>query len=165
MILLSWLSAQTSATLFRRSAYSYVRKVILLSGYASCSVLSVGCLYLGPYPYMVEDNMPPEILSFTSGSLFCGDYEVEEDELCVVEDEQKVFVTATDEDGDLLEFAWSGNATGAFNDDLQEEDGPLQSSTIWISPDEVMDGETLTCIVLDGSPDRTSKEWLIREFQ
>jgi hypothetical protein len=123
---------------------------------ACCASLCTGCLYLGPITLLEEENVPPEIVGKVDGSLFCDEeYKDLPDVLCVVwlpDRVQKVFITAWDENGDALDFLWMGSASSVFEDANTFPTGDRTTSEIEITPEDVIDGETLYCTISDGFP-------------
>lgn len=109
-----------------------------------------------------EENVPPEILSHTDGTVNCGNLQdVPVDALCFAFDEQQVHVTATDADDDVLEFFWEGTVSGPIGDAVPIEGDDIQGSQVFLFKSEVVDGEELRCTVSDGSEDRKIQAWTI----
>jgi len=136
----------------------------------ACIVIGcAGCPYWGPITLLEAENLPPRILSHTDGTLYCSEDDLpEEDEmdvLCVAFDEQPVFVTATDDDGDSLEFHWEGSASGRIGDAENTQDGDLYTSKVALDRDTLVDGEILECWVSDGSPDFKRQPWTVVVYE
>ena len=149
------------------SPFKAASALLLQTWLVSClSFLSASCLYLGPITAEVE-NLPPEILNTTDGEQFCDadtlEEHVGENLLCVVRDEQVVYVTARDPDGDVLEFWWEASATGVFGSAREFYQGDFQSSELTLQRDELVDGEELRCTVTDGEELR-SVSWTVVVF-
>ena len=126
-----------------------------------------GCLYIGPVTLYVDENVPPLILSHTDGSLGCSDleYEGEEDPLCIEREQQLVFVTARDEDDDALEFYWEGTGSGPIENAVTSAAGNRQTSMVYLSPADVIDGERLRCTVSDGGPQEVIQSWYLVVYE
>ncbi len=128
-----------------------------------------GCPYWGPITLIQDENMPPEILSHTDGTLYCADDDVPDtggqDVLCVAFDGQPVFVTATDPDGDTLDFHWEGSASGRIGNAETTQDGDLSTSKITLDRRTLLDGEDLDCWVSDGSPDFKRQAWTVVVYE
>ncbi|MFH1464880.1 MAG: hypothetical protein ABIO70_10895 [Pseudomonadota bacterium] len=123
---------------------------------ACCASLCTGCLYLGPITLLEEENVPPEIVGKVDGSIFCDEENKDIlDVLCVVwlpDRVQKVFVIAQDQNGDPLDFYWWGDSSGPFEDANTFPTGERMASEIEITPEDVIDGEELNCVITDGVP-------------
>ncbi len=124
--------------------------------HVSCLLLfSGGCLYLGP-PWEKPVNQPPIILSPPN---------LEGNELPMVGDEAKPRVVARDPDGDLLHFEWV--VPGDFlikTEPLALEDG-VQGSMATIIRDEVLDGNSIRCVVTDYVNPGRQVEWTIEVWE
>lgn len=118
---------------------------------------------MGPIDYEPEENMPPEILSHTDGTLFCDEQTLEDmgdDILCIASSQQLVFVTAVDPDGDLLEFNWDGTGSGRIGNAVTTYSDRFQNSQVTLSRDQVVDGEEIHCTISDGSND-IGQSWTV----
>ncbi|MBN1337181.1 MAG: hypothetical protein JXB39_14575 [Deltaproteobacteria bacterium] len=138
--------------------------------HVACIVLGCsGCPYWGPITLIEVENVPPRILSHTDGSIHCAEEDVPEDGdtdvLCVAFDGQPVFVTATDDDGDTLEFHWEGSASGRIGNAENTQDGDLYTSKVRVDRDTLVDGESLECWVSDGSPDIKRQIWTVVVYE
>jgi hypothetical protein len=137
-------------------------KSLFATWYASCWFIGcTGCVYYGPIDVQTEDNKPPNILSWTDGTVYCDDQNVDPETLCFVLDEQQVFVTADDEDGDVLDFFWEGSVSGPIGDAMPISGNDIQGSQVFLLKADVVDREELRCTVSDGSDDRTTRKWQI----
>jgi len=129
---------------------------------ACVSIGCAGCLYLGPIDIIEDENVPPEIFESTPDGCYCnGDYQEIANALCLSGTELKVFTIATDADDDALEFLWSGSVSGVVEDASYSGQGDYQYSSVMLSSAEVYDGESLSCTVSDGSPNRVFREWTV----
>lgn len=140
------------------------RKPRMVLWHVPCLFLPVGgCLYWGPITYTPDENMAPEIVSFTDGTLFCDDETVEEvpDALCVVNETQLVHVTAMDDDGDVLEFFWEGRGSGPIGNAVTSYSGEFQNSQVTVERDSLVNGEELRCLISDGSDDPKIQSWTV----
>jgi hypothetical protein len=129
-----------------------------------------GCIYLGPITLLVDENVPPEIFAATSDASCQEQYPELDNALCVYPsgtgEGTKVFVIAQDQNDDALEFAWLGSTSGLIEDAIPSSSGDFQSSEVELYPDEVYDGEILTCYVGDGSDDpEARREWTLVVFE
>jgi len=136
---------------------------------ACCALLCTGCIYLGPITLLVDENVPPEIFaSYTDAACQLENPKLQ-DPLCVYPsgtgEGTKVFVIALDENDDALEFFWAGSMSGPFDDDVPSSNGEFQSSEIELTPDNVIDGELLTCTVSDGESQRATRTWTLVVFE
>ena len=113
--------------------------------------------------------MPPEIFAaYTDAS--CQEQNPGIDNaLCVYQsgigEGTKVFVIALDENDDALEFTWWGSMSGIFPDAVPSSSGEFQSSEVELTPEDVIDGEELTCSVSDGSPGLQTRTWTLVVFE
>ena len=124
-----------------------------------------GCLYIGPITLLEDENVPPEIMSHTDGLVYCPDDGYAEGEMCIVNQQQLVFLTAMDENDDALEFYWWGTGSGPIENAVTSSSGEFQTSNIRLSPADVIDGEELKCSVSDGSSDTKTQTWTLVVFQ
>lgn len=133
---------------------------------ASCLFLGAsGCLYTGPVLLEPDVNTPPEIHSYLDGRLTCDDQTLEEygeDTICITDADQIVFLTAIDEDDDVLDFYWEGSGSGVIATSVETYTGDFQTSQITLYRESVVDGEELRCTVSDGSQDWTTQSWTLR---
>ncbi len=140
-------------------------KPVMAFWYAICMcILANACFYTGSMVLIDPENNPPEIISWSDGSLFCDDETLSlygSDAFCLEAGVNKVYVTAVDADDDLLEFFWEGSWSGVIGTAVTTYSGEFQNSQVTISTDDVVDGEQLQCMVSDGSGDRTTHSWIL----
>lgn len=123
--------------------------------HVSCiGLLSTACIY--PFPWRgAEQNLPPELLvsSDSPGTT-----------IQVGPAGRTVWVAARDPDGDNISFAWylssSGPVYTAHPDNVFGEDG--EASSLDLTPDTRLDGQTLTCTWWDaGTGQRSDVSWTL----
>ncbi len=98
-------------------------RTVFTQWHALCGVLlCTGCLYIGPVTLLVDENVPPEIYASSTDTPCQEQYPELVNPLCVYErgtgEGTKVFVSATDDNDDVLDFIWWGTMSGFFDDDV-----------------------------------------------
>jgi hypothetical protein len=143
-------------------------KRLLAPWHAACfAVLCAGCLYVGPITLLVDENVPPEIFAASTDVSCQEQFPDEMNALCIYPsttgEGAKVFVIARDDNDDALVFTWIGG-DGFIEDAVPSSSGDFQSSEVELTPDDVMDGEVLTCSVSDGLAS-VEKTWTLVVFE
>jgi hypothetical protein len=142
--------------------------VVLGRWHAACfSLACTGCIYLGPITLIVDENVPPEIYAASTDVNCQEQFPEESNALCIYPsttgEGTKVFVIARDDNDDALVFTWIGG-DGFINDAVPSSSGEFQSSEVELTPDDVMDGEVLTCAVSDGLAS-VEKTWTLVVYE
>ncbi len=141
---------------------SLLGRVVLRAWHGACfSLLVTGCIYLGPITLLEEENVPPLVYSHTRDAHCQEDYPELEEALCVDYDDFVVYVIAEDADDDALEFYWWGSISGAIENAVASASAGKQSSQVSLSPEEMIDGEILECVVSDGSDTDVKVTWTL----
>ncbi len=129
---------------------------------ACIAAACTGCLYIGPINPYLDENHPPEIVSYYDGTLSCEDLGVEgENMVCFAVDEQVIYLLARDPDEDALEFIWERSVNGLIYDAQSTVTGTAQSSFVTLFPEDVDDGEQIKCRVWDGSQSEQVQVWTV----
>ncbi len=136
---------------------------------ACCLLFTTGCIYLGPITLIVDENVPPEIFAAYTDADCQAQYPDLQDAVCIYPSSTgegtKVFVIALDENDDALEFTWWGSMSSFFEDAVPSSSGDFQSSEVELTPEDVIDGEILTCTVSDGSTEQRTRTWTLVVFE
>lgn len=137
--------------------------------HAACFALgTTGCLYVGPINLLVDENVKPEIEAAYTDVRCKEQYPELVDPVCIYPSSTgegtKVFVIARDENDDALEFTWFGSQSYFFDNAVPSSSGEFQSSELELTPDDVHDGEQLTCTVSDGS-ESDERTWTLVVFE
>ncbi len=146
------------ADFFRSRA---VAGVLALWHGACCFLFATGCIYLGPITLLEDENVPPEIVGITSDPLCEPDDTGLVDALCVSYDDYLVFVIASDLNEDALEFYWWGSMSGPIENAVASTSSGNHSSKVLLSPEDMIDGEILECVVSDGSGTDVTVSWTL----
>jgi hypothetical protein len=131
--------------------------------------MCAGCIYLGPITLIVDENVPPEIYAAYTDASCQEQHPDVVDALCIYPSSTgegtKIFVIALDQNDDALEFTWLGSMSGLIEDDVPSSSGEFQSSEVELTPEDAIDGEILTCLVSDGSPDVQQRTWTLVVYE
>ena len=132
-------------------------------------ILAPACFYIGPI-VVLDSNMPPVILAATnyddvclddlcqpivegSKTTYCGDCQLP---LIIDSDFESIFVLISDEDLAQITYIWTLSDWGLVtNHQPFGESGSL----IELDNDPDLDGQILTCQILDGSTYKVELNW------